>query len=345
MKTFTNHKDFGGDFGKEIIANFKKSESVEIASGYFGVSQIKAMWNEILDIAKRGHCKILIGMIYHEGVGKEQKKNLLELNKTLREINSESGIYIALDQYHGKIYRFKKQSEDKIFVGSSNFSSSGFYTNYEFNSEIADETNKKGAINFLNFIFDESNEFAAPLDKVELQVKGLKSSSKKKKVGDKDSLGDLQIKEKDFPKLPSVSQVTIKLRVDKQPNSSLNLYFDKGRKTKDGKYMPRPWYEVEVTSEKSDRDNNPDYPLGEFDAYIEDDGRFYKVPMITASAGYKAITSRDNRAILGEFLKGKLQRLGFLDKYQRITSETLMEYGNDSLILEKITDGQYYLKF
>jgi hypothetical protein len=109
--------------------------------------------------------------------------------------------------------------------------------------------------------------------------------------------------------------------------------------------MPRPWYEVEVTSEKSDRKDNKDYPLGDFEAYIEDDGRFYKVPMITASAGYKAITSKGNRAILGEFIKGKLQRLGFLDKYQRITSETLLEYGNDCLILEKFAESKYYMKF
>jgi len=345
MKTFTNHKNFGGDFGKEIIANFKKFNSVEIASGYFGVSQIKAMWNEITDIAHRGHCKILIGMIYHEGVGKEQKRVLLELNKALKDINSESGIYIALDQYHGKVYRFTKNLDEKIFVGSSNFSSSGFYTNYEFNSEIIDTTNKQGAIDFLKFIFEEANEFAAPLDKVELQVKGQKVSGAKKKLGAKDSLGDFQIKQKDFPVFVPTSTISIKLRVDKQPNSSLNLYFDKGRKTKDGKYMPRPWYEVEVTSEKLDRDENSDYPIGDFEAYIEDDGRFYKVPMITASAGYKAITSKGNRAILGEYIKGKLQRLGYLDKYQRITSETLLEYGNDSLILEKFEESKYYLKF
>ena len=106
MKNFTNHKNFGGHFGKEITSNLRKYHSVEIASGYFGTSQMRAMWQEILDIARSGHCKILIGMIYHEGVGKEQKRILLELDKELRDLNSESGIYIALKQYHGKVYRF-----------------------------------------------------------------------------------------------------------------------------------------------------------------------------------------------------------------------------------------------
>lgn len=344
MKNFTNHKNFGGHFGKEIISNFKKYQSVEIASGYFGVSQIKAMWNEILEIAQKGHCKILIGMIYHEGVGKEQKRILLELDKELKGVNSSSGIYIALKQYHGKVYRFTKPGEDKMYVGSSNFSASGFYTNHEFNTEVTDPDIKLNVIEFFDFIFDESNDFALPLDKVELQVKGQKTTSTKKSDGGKGDLGDFEIKQKDFPTLPVLSSVKIKLRVDAQPNSSLNLYFDKGRKGLDGKYAPRPWYEVEVTSEKTDRDQ-PDYPKGEFEAYAEDNGRFYKIPMITASDNFKAITSKDGRAILGELIKGKLQRLGHLEKYQRVTSETLGEYGNDTLELNKFADGKYYLVF
>jgi len=344
MKTFANHKNFGGDFGKEIITNLKKFDSVEIASGYFGVSQIKALWSEILDIAKSGHCKILIGMIYHEGVGKEQKRILLELHEALKSINPESGIYIALRQYHGKVYRFTKDDKEKIFVGSSNFSSSGFYTNHEFNTEVTEPDIKKDVITFFDFIFDSANEFAVPLDKVELQVKGQKSISTKKSSGGKGDLSDFQIKQKDFPVLPAISSVKIKLRVDKQPNSSLNLYFDNGRKGKDGKYAPRPWYEVEITSETADR-IQPDYPIGDFEIYTEDDGRYYKIPMITASANYKAITSKGDRAILGELIKGRLQRLGYLDKYQRITSETLGEYGNDTIELNKFSDGKYYLVF
>ena len=67
--------------------------------------------------------------------------------------------------------------------------------------------------------------------------------------------------------------------------------------------------------------------------------------MITASDNFKAITSKDSRAILGELIKGKLQRLGYLEKYQRVTSETLGEYGNDTLELNKFADGKYYLVF
>jgi len=344
MKNFTNHKNFGGHFGKEIISNFKKYHSVEIASGYFGVSQIKSMWNEILEIAQKGHCKILIGMIYHEGVGKEQKRILLELDKELKEANTNSGIYIALQQYHGKVYRFTNPGEERIYVGSSNFSASGFYTNHEFNTEVTDQDIKLNVIEFFDFIFDESKKFALPLDKVTLQVKGEKTTGTKKSEGGKGDLGDLVIKQKDFPTLPALSSVKIKLRVDDQPNSSLNLYFDKGRKGPDGKYAPRPWNEVEITTEKSDREH-PDYPRGDFDIFTEDNGRFYKIPMKAVSDNNKGIMSKDNRQILGELIKGKLQRLGHLDKYQRVTSEALGEYGNDTVEFNKFADGKYYFKF
>ena len=38
---FTNHKDFGGPFGKQFINDINKFEGLEIASGYFGVSAIE----------------------------------------------------------------------------------------------------------------------------------------------------------------------------------------------------------------------------------------------------------------------------------------------------------------
>jgi HKD family nuclease len=344
MSTFTNHKNFGGHFGKEITSSLKKYNSVEIASGYFGVSQIKLMWNELLGIAKKGHCKILIGMIYHEGVGKEQKRILMELNEELKKISSNNGIYIAVKQYHGKVYRFSSEKDEKIYFGSSNFSSSGFYTNHEFNMELTETQGKQNVINFLDFIFNEANDFALPLGKVELQLKGKKSKSTKKSSGGKGDLSDYEIKAKDFPTTKPLSSVKIKLRVDKQPNSSLNLYFDKGRKGPDGKYAPRPWYEVEITSEKLDR-MQPDYPFGEFEIYAEENSRYYKIPMITASDGYKAITSKDERAILGQLIKGKLQRLKHLQKFERVTSETLSEYGNDTIELNKFSEKKYYFKF
>ncbi len=336
---YTNHKDFGGDFGKEITKDLKKYKELQIASGYFGVSLINKIREDLLNIAKRGFCKILIGMIFQEGVSKAQKQILLDLHADLKKINSESGIFLTLQQYHGKVYKFSNGLDEKIYVGSSNLSDSGFYTNYEFNTVVTDSQTKLQIASFLDFLFKQ-NVISASLDDVELVIKNkrtLNPSSGKK------SLKDCVISKRLFPTSPSISSNKIKLRVDDQPMSSLNLYFEKGRKDKNGKYAPRPWYEVEITSEKSERVG--DYPIGDFIAYYTDGKRFYKLPMITASADNKAITTKDNREILGELIKGKLTRLNHLNLYERVTSETLANYGKDFITLSKIKDGEYYLDF
>lgn len=336
---FTNHKDYGGDFGKEISNNLDKFNSLEIASGYFGVALINKIKPKLLSIARRGHCKILIGMIFQEGVSNAQKQSLIDLNNELKAINDESGVFVTLQQFHGKLYRFTNNLEEKIYVGSSNLSDSGFYSNFEFNTQLKDSDSSANVVRFLDFLF-RIKVISASLDDVEIFIKNkktLKSASGKK------GLDDCKIPKNKYPTSPPISTLKIQLRVDDQPMSSLNLYFEKGRKNIDGKYAPRPWYEVEITTMVADRVS--DYPIGNFIAYYKDGKKFYKLPMITASANNKAITTKDNREILGELIKGKLQRLNHLNVYERITSETLANYGKDYITLKKIKDGEYYFEF
>lgn len=344
MNIFANHNKFGGDFGKEFINNLRSSQALQIASGYFGASLLESLKPELLKVAARGHCKILIGMIFNEGVSRDQKNKLESLHNELTKINDESGVYISLSQYHGKIYRFTSQHEEKIYVGSSNFSNSGFKNNYEFNALITDRCTKDSVTGFLDYFFDTSKELSAKLNDVSLTVKGSKPVSTSGKATE--SLNNYLIPASRFPQTKHFSSLKIRLRVDAQPNSSLNLFFDKGRKNSSGKYSPRPWNEVEITTDVKDRLQN-DYPLGEFDAYYHDKihNKFYKIPMITASANFKAITSRGNREILGELIKGKLEELGHLTKFTRVTSETLDEYGRDFIELKKFSPNEYYLDF
>ena len=334
---FTNEKNFGGPFGKEILKNIDNFNSLEVASGYFDPQTIEKNKVKLLQIAKRGYLKILIGMIYHEGVSRTQKKTLEELNKDLKKINNQSGIFVTLRKYHGKIYKFKRNQEELIFVGSSNFSGSGMYGNLECNTSILDKYSKDKVSKFLNFLFT-SRDLCQNLDNVELTLK----KRKKKKI--KEKLSKYEISKSLFPTSKSLSETKIKLRVDEQPRSSLNLYFEKGRKNpKTGKYSPRPWYEVEITSKKNER--TKDYPKGKFTAYVIDDYKYYKLNMNTASADFKAITTKDNREILGEYIKGKLEREGHLERLETITIDTLRNYGRDYISLKKIKDKTYYLEF
>ena len=96
-------------FGEEISKKLNSFDSFEITTGYFGSDAIEKYEDQLVSIAKRGYCKILIGMIFHGGVTKNQKKILEKIDKKLRNINTSSGIYILRQDYHGKIYRFQNK--------------------------------------------------------------------------------------------------------------------------------------------------------------------------------------------------------------------------------------------
>ena len=55
--------------------------------------------------------------------------------------------------------------------------------------------------------------------------------------------------------------------------------------------------------------------------------------------------TKDNREILGEYIKGKLEREGHLERLETITIDTLRNYGQDYISLKKIKDKTYYLEF
>lgn len=356
---FTNHvSSIGSNFKHEFKTRLSSSNELIIASGYFGASSIIEYESEILKLSKTGVCKILIGMIFHGGVTGKQKDVLISLDEKLRSINPENGIYISIKDYHGKIYFFRDKagSNESVFVGSSNFSEEGFATRHECTALIEHEKTKKDVTAYLEHLFDK--KIAQPLNKVELRVKGptvyVIPASK--------LLEDYEISFADYPDITKALGVCdIELRVDDQPNSSLNLYFDKGRVNPKTKlYAPRPWYEVEITSCKEDREN-PFYPKskliaatgkksrnGEFIAYAEDNGKYYKFNMAVYSDNGKAIATHEKsggRSTLGKFIKGKLERIGLLEEGERITSDMLLEYGNSFIKFIKISEDVYVIHF
>jgi len=343
---FTNEKDQGGNFKKQFLSSLRVASNLTVATGYFGASLIDELTPKLLTMSRRGLCRILVGMIYHGGVTKKQEDIIRNLDTELRTIDPNNGVYITRKEYHGKIYHIG----DEIYLGSSNFSEQGFKSRWECTAKINHNTTRTKALAYLDFLFNEST--TVKLAAVELREKTSKVSVKASKL-----LEDY--KTETFPTSAIICELQIKLRVDNQPASSLNLFFDKGRKNQSGLYAPRPWYEVEITSSKSDR-NDPCYPksdlksagmnsrYGEFNAYIEEDGHYYKLKMTVASDFGKAIaTSKKSggRETLGRYVKGKLQAAGVLKIGERITSETLDTYGKDYITLKKIDDSNYILEF
>jgi hypothetical protein len=353
---FTNSNRIGKKFGNEIKNELSRSVNVEIATGYFGYKVLNDFTETFLKIARRGSCRLLFGMIFHERATQKQKDCLDELNHKLKDINNESGVFLTIEPYHGKIFKLKNSNGEKFYVGSSNFSPSGFGDNTEFNLEIKNPEDQISINKFLEFLFYEKgeNSIGYPLDLVELRLKNIKD----KKDPSKSSLEDYKINKSEFPEKVLTPGIKILLRPDKQPKSSLNLYFQKGRKTKkDGRdiYSPRPWYEVEITTLKKEQ-LIKGYPKAEWTAFAEDNGNYYKLDMMTSGGNInrpKDIMSskkikngrKGGRHILGQLIKGKLERKKCLKNFEAVTSETLDNYGRDFIELKKVSNKEYILEF
>jgi len=59
----------------------------------------------------------------------------------------------------------------------------------------------------------------------------------------------------------------------------------------------------------------------------------------------KNISSSEDREILGELIKGKLERANILSVPEVITSNTLYQYGRDTIDLIIISDDKYIIDF
>mgnify|MGYP001208399840 CR=1 FL=1 len=346
---FTNSKIIGKVFDKEIKRRISDAEHLEIATGYFGYKELEQITPQLLAIAKRGSCKLLFGMIYREKATKNQRECLLKLNKKLKSINASSGIFLTYPLYHGKVYKFVKNEEVTILVGSSNLSGSGLRGNIEFNLEITDTSAKNETISFLDFLFNGEGFKKGVSVPLYEELLTLKKTNEKTK--DAKTLKDFEINKNLFPENDFKNSFKIFHRPSETPNSALNLYFGRGRKTtRNGEviYLTRPWYEVEISADKKDR-KHEDYPRGNWDAYVHDEqeNKYYKLKMKTVSDDFKAsMTSKEGggRAVLGELIKGRMERMGVLKKYEPITDETLDEYGKNYIELAKIGDKKYLMK-
>jgi hypothetical protein len=358
----TNHKDFGGDFGKQFFKDLSLSNGFQVATGYFGHDLITNSEEVLVSLGKNGSCKLLLGMAFQKSPAEKQLDAIKSLDTKLRENNPDNGVYIRTKNYHGKIYRFSYEDNYKIFIGSSNFSSTGLSKNTECNIEVDNEATKNDVNSFMDFLFHDKNTYT--FSEVELYLR----QRKKNKPPNSNIIEGLEsclIDSNEYPhNKKHIGISKIKIRADEQSSSSFNLCKSIGRKNKMGVYKPRPWNEVEIASNEDDR-KNEFYPKsvlkhpggitpegkpqlakeGHFTAFAKDNGKYYRIKMRVHSDNGKNISSTDDREILGELIKGKLERANVLTVPEVITSETLYQYGRDTIELIKISDNEYIIDF
>jgi len=324
---YTNLISHGGDFRHVLDSEFAHATDVSIASGYTSLDIIHAYESAFLEIASKGGVsKLLLGMAFYEGLGQKKLEAVLQMNERLSKFNNGSGVYVTNGRrYHGKVYHFKYGDLSSVFVGSSNFSSSGTRGNIECTIPIESEKQKETLLNFLDDLY--SPVYSITIDRAEITVPN------KKKILNKsieNYWSSLKTYDPNNINKNILTQFIFPLsRVAEKEKSNLNVYFGKGRENKKTlKITPRPWYEIELIA-GNDLNSQDNYPKGDFLAYT-DDGLI--IPMRTQGDYYKNIRSKQSLQIFGIWLKGKLERSGALQKYEPVTLDVLEEYGNDKLM-------------
>lgn len=261
---FTNlDRHHGGNFRDVLEHNLNGAEKVRIASGYISLHTIQAYNSQLEEIARlHGNVQLMLGMAFYEGLSVKQYDACLDLHNRLSAYTN-SGVYVAHGRrYHGKIYDFNQQGNNKVFVGSSNFSPSGLAGNIECTVEIVDSVQKTKVNNFLDSLFVNHSE---RIDDVVINtgsrtVVTLTVNDKYRRL-----LKHTRIVDTSLPSL----MIDLE-RIAEKPSSNLNVYFGKGRENKQtGKIVPRPWYEIEIIS-STDINSLPNYPKGDFYAYTDD---------------------------------------------------------------------------
>lgn len=335
------------NFRNAFENNLVGCNSIKIASGYIGASEIVNYKSKLCDISNSGGLvHIIHGMGGVEGLRKNLYKKLIELDADLKKTNKKNGVFVHRTHYHGKMYITGTETSSKVLIGSSNFSMSGFGRNLELNYCHSDvETNTQASL-----LFDRLKSNSFLINKIKLPNR-TKQEIKQKKYGN--------FNPSIFNTPPDKS---IEIRVTEASN--LNLFLSKGRLNRaTGVYTPRPFNEIELTIGSKDikdlRKYLPDQlEPAEFDA-VTDIGTTFKVKFKRKTSGKYDMrtlhhtgidfmsTGREDggRKLLGQYMKGKLMQNGLLNFGDPVTDDVLIEYGKFHLDLYFIGNGVVYLKF
>lgn len=337
---YTNTEPHGGKFLEVVDREMKQATDVIIASGYTSFDILNRYKDDFYRIARNGgSSKLLLGMAFYEGLSSNKLNLLHSMAGDLQSINDRSGVYVTYSgKYHGKIYKFTKGEASNVYLGSSNFSRSGLSENIEATALIKDSDTIGKTTRFLDFLLSEDN--AVSILKADITVPGTTKYYERLSLKTLDDLERYNPESIDTSLYQNFDYPLA--RIAEKEKSNLNVYFGKGRWSRaSGEVRPRPWYEVELIANK-EINQNPLYPKGDFFAYT-DDG--YIIPMKTSGDYFKNIRSRGNLSILGQWIKGKLQKNGALIPLTPVTQDTLDTYGSDTIKFYKIDDNRYYMAF
>lgn len=337
----TSYKTFSDTF-YSLIPN---STSLDIAVGYVSSDALAELQKTVELNDNIRSLNLIIGMHYFDRFTKVQYNAATRLNHFLKE-NSLGGVHLVTAfRYHGKLYSYCNQEGPFAgIIGSNNLSSivDGGTRVYE-SSVLINEVAQ--AIQMHDFISELHIKASKPIDELEIDT-----------FNDANQLLEgHEFVEKVKPKviadvIASCTDISFNVPIkpyEVSPQSNLNVFFGKGRESKNGLVKPRHWYEVELIVPKTVT-SQPGYPQSKTDNavfdVVTDDGWKFKCKV---SGDYsKNFRSEGDLKILGKWLKGRLENAGVLKTGDPVTMKTLEEYGRSTFTLTKTkTENLWFLDF
>lgn len=325
-------------FEEVLLEEIKNADDIDIITGYVGLSSATKFGPHLVACARKGgRVRIMVGMAGVEGLSETSRDAWSSVHQELQAIDEESGVVAHTCKIHTKLYMFSTDYDEKMYIGSQNFNFSSGYMELMVETPYLPEVEEH-----VNSLFSDSKNIL-PITGVHL--KGTNADPLVRKV----SSAEIFSHEVQFDRqtLPLVESIDLRVISNKNPIGSLNLYHGKGRlNSTTGVYIPRPWYEVELTLGKRNHLGLP----RDFRAFT-DDGKIIEMqrrsggPTGQPELGLKDLTSKGNRQVFGEWIKGKLERAGALEIGDVIDDSTFDAYGTDQLMFYGISDTEFLMAF
>lgn len=322
-----------------------RSSALDIAVGYVSSDSLAELQKTIELNSNIQRLNLVIGMHYFDRFTKVQYNAAMRLSEFLRENHLGDVKLVTAFRYHGKLYSYSNaQGPFAGIIGSNNLSSivDGGTRVYESSLLLDDVPSARKMNEFISNLSSTAAKSIAELDIQEFNnenplleghefVRRLSAYAVAMALNQKTSTSF------DIPIKP----------FEVSPQSNLNVFFGKGRESKNGLVKPRHWYEVELIVPK-EVTSQPGYPQSKSDdavfEVITDDGWSFKCKV---SGDYsKNFRSEGDLKILGKWLKGRLENAGVLKVGEPVREETLKQYGRNTFTLTKTTEPNvWFLDF
>lgn len=321
-----------------------RASRMDIAVGYVSSDSLAELQKIVEFNPNIRTLNLIIGMHFFDLFTKVQYNAAVHLNNFLVEHALGEVRLVTAFRYHGKMYSYSDdQGPLAGIIGSNNLSSivEGGTPVYESSLLIFEQQTILDMNEFINRLYHTSrNIIELEIDNFNEENDLLEGHEHVKKVSAQ-TLATTMTSRTDVS-----FEIPIK-PYEVSPQSNLNVYFGKGRVSKNGLVKPRHWYEVELIVPK-EITSLPGYPQEKTDSaifeVITDDGWTFMCKV--SGTNSKNFRSEGDLKILGKWLKGRLEKSGALTAGDPVTSETLRKYGRSSFSLtQTTTPNVWFLDF